>query len=190
MATPTCPNCGAPLKPEGQFCAYCGTAIPQPLASGSEAPGPGRPGLGGAPLVGTPASRQSKARAVVVVVVVVLVIAGGIGAYVYFTGTPAVTINGFFGYAPDDVCHLGIVPTQGTGSSDSPGADDEVELSDVPNFNATSCTIQGLSTNTSGFMISGPSVPLTIAPGATAILFFNLSLPGSAWSGNVNLIFR
>jgi hypothetical protein len=151
--------------------------------------------MGTPPLVGTPASRRSKNRAIVIVVVVVLVIAGGIGAYLYYVQTQNVDVNAFLSYSPNNVCGLAANPVSWTpGFNDTPGAVDEFEIP-VPNFNFTSCTVHGLTTNSSGFSISGQDVPLAI-PAATISggpgsgnLFFNLTLPGSSWSGNVNLIF-
>lgn len=189
----TCPNCGAPLKPGGRFCAYCGAAVAQPLPS-APAGLPYGSATGPAPFAGTPAPRRSKNRAIAIVVVVVLVIAGGIGAYLYYAQTQNVDVNGFYVYSPDNVCGLALVPTAWTGFNDTPGNTDEILFSPstgggVPNYNLTSCTLRGVTTNTSGFGISGPSVPLTIASEGSGTLYFNISLPGSSWSGNVNLIF-
>lgn len=146
-------------------------------------------------MTGTPASRRSKGRAVLIVVVVVVIILAGIGVYVYYEAGQSVNVNQFVVYAPDNVCGLNtnqIVFTPGF--SDAPGASDAFEFQ-IPNYNGTSCTIRGVTTNTSGFSFSDVGVPVTGTPATLGnpgygYLNLTINLPGSAFSGNLNMIFR
>ena len=194
MTSATCSKCGAPLKPGGLFCAYCGTAVTAPLPSG--AMGASRPSSPPPPLLtGTPAPASARRKAVAIAIVLVILVGAGIGSYVYLASAQTVQVNVFVAFAPNDVCGLRTNPTEfHPGFTDRPGGTDLFEFR-VPNYNVTgSCTVRGVTTNTSGFSFSDAQVPLTI-PAATlagpgeAYLNLTVHLPGSSYSGSLNLIF-
>jgi len=146
------------------------------------------------PPTGTPASRRAKSRAVIIAVVVVVIIVIAIGSYVYLSNSQTVQVNAFIAYAPNNVCGLNINQVEFTpGFSDAPGASDQFEFI-VPNYNLSSCTVRGVTTNTSGFTLSDVQVPVTIAAATIAgpgegYLNLTVNLPGSGFNGNLNLVF-
>ncbi len=193
MSAQYCPGCGAPVTPGSQFCAYCGKpvaaasgpgAAPAPLPSA----GPTPPPYPAAPQM-EPAARPGPRRWIVIVVVLVIVIAIVGGLLAYEASAPTVTINAIYFYAPDNACGLGVPANQAVydGFSDDPGVTDTVGFI-VPSFNSTTCTIQSLVTNTSGFTIVNTNLPIAIAAEGNGTLFINVTLPGSSWTGNLNLV--
>jgi hypothetical protein len=50
------------------------------------------------------------------------------------------------------------------------------------------CTINSISATTSGFSVSGGNLPLTISAGGSATLAFTIDLPGSDFSGVLDLV--
>lgn len=196
MSSTYCSNCGAALTPGAQFCAYCGSPSPT-MASGSPPPAP-LPSAGPAPPpyppypamepTRPPAARRRRGLVIAIVVVVLIAIIGGIAFYELTA--PDVDVNSFIVWAPDNVCGLNepnnLIAYEGF--NDSPGVTDYFQF-DVPNYNATTCTIVSATTNTSGFTVSDATVPLAIASNGTGTLSLNLTLPGSSWSGSVNLVF-
>jgi hypothetical protein len=136
-----------------------------------------------------PASRRRRGLVIAVIVVVLIAVIGGI--VVYELTAPNVDVNVFLVWAPDNVC--GLNEPNNTiayeGFNDSPGVTDFFQF-EVPNSNATTCTLIGVTTNTSGFSVSGVGLPGPIAGFGNGTLSLNLTLPGSSWSGNVNLVFR
>ncbi len=51
-----------------------------------------------------------------------------------------------------------------------------------------SCTIHSISATTSGFSVSGGNLPLTISDGGSTNLAFTINLPGSDYSGVLELV--
>jgi hypothetical protein len=204
MSARYCASCGAPLPAGAQFCTFCGTAVPATPPAGAVGgsssvppppPGP-LPSSYGAPM--PPPPRRSKAKVVLVIFVVLILVAGvAVFAFAFLPGPSSdqVDIQEINIWAPDNVCGLNSNPVGFAGYNDTPGDVDQLELS-MPNFNATSCTIAGLVTNTSGFSVSGLSLPLTI-PGSSnpgnpvsENLNLTLNLPNTTFNGNVNLVVR
>jgi hypothetical protein len=125
---------------------------------------------------------------VVVAVAVVAVVIAVILVLVFVIPTPKVQVGEIDVWAPRDVCGLGANPVFYQGFNDSPGSSDSFALQ-VHNFNATSCTITGVTTNTSGFGLADVGVPLTVPGGGNSTLNLTVVLPGSSWSGSLNLIY-
>jgi hypothetical protein len=125
----------------------------------------------------------------VIVVVIVIAIIGAI--VVYEATLPNVDVNSFLVWAPDNVCGLNepnnLIAYNGL--NDTPGATDSIQFS-VPNYNNTTCNLASVTTNTSGFSLSNVQLPGPIAPNQTGTLSVDLTLPGSSWSGNVNLVYE
>jgi hypothetical protein len=142
-------------------------------------------------------SRRRRGLVIAIVVVIVIAIVGGI--VVYTLTAPIVDVNVFAFYAPDDVCGFnnatavdnagyGPLPVEYQGFNDSPGVTDGFTFT-VQNFNSSSsCNIVSITTNTSGFSLSSIAYPGVIGPNGEGNLSLDLTLPGSSWTGNVNLI--
>jgi hypothetical protein len=134
---------------------------------------------------------------IAIVVVVIIAVVGGI--VVYELTAPNVDVNAFVFWAPDDVCGFnnatavnavgqGPLPIEYQGFNDSPGVTDGFQFT-IENYNASSsCNIVSVTTNTSGFSLSSIGYPGAIAGGGNGTLSLDLTLPGSSWSGNVNLV--
>jgi len=123
------------------------------------------------------------------VVVVVVIVVAIVGFVIYESLAPVVSVTGINVWAPDNVCGYNANSIGYYGFNDSPGVTDSFAFP-LPNFNATNCTITGVTTNTSGFGLSNVGVPLTLPGGGNGTLYASISLPGSAWSGYLNLVFR
>ena len=127
----------------------------------------------------------------VIVVVVILVVS--ILAYVLLASTPsssAVQVSEIDVWAPDNVCGLSANPIAFDGYGTALNENDSFELYGWQNYNSTACTILSVTTNTTGFSLSGIQVPLTI-PGGDQNASINLTIeaPGSSYSGPLDLVF-
>lgn len=126
----------------------------------------------------------------IVILVAVIVVVAALGVYAYYTTVDVTALNI---YAPDNVCGLNLPGIYYTGFNASTGSTFPLSLY-VPNNNSTACTLRGVTTNTSGFSVEDVQLPGPI-PGNTTGGPFNgtlnltLTLPGSRYSGAVNLIF-
>ncbi len=125
----------------------------------------------------------------VVVIVVVLLVVGAI-AFVFLLPAPApIQVGQINIYAPDLVCGLAATPPYYyPGFNNSTGVNMSFEFY-VPNFNATNCTVHSLVTNTSGFKVTYAQLPLPIVARSNATMNVSILLPGSSFSGNLNLVF-
>ncbi len=207
MSAQFCVGCGAPLAPGAKFCASCGTpvaaaAAPSPPLVSSPPPGYSSSGattpVGGFPPVGSPdgpsppRKHWSTARKVVVIIVVAILVISVIAVVAIVTAPPQVSVDIINIWAPDNVCGLNTNPIGYDGFNTSPSQSYGIALG-VPNYNNTSCDLLGVVANTSGFTVTQASVPLSI-PGLDTSEGGNLSLtiklPGSAFSGDLNLVFR
>jgi hypothetical protein len=150
-------------------------------------PPPGPYGYG-APSAPPPRRRSLALVIVVVVVVIILVLALLAVAAVFLVPKPGIQVASFIVYAPDNVCGLNATPIYYPGYNGSTGANQQFDLS-VPNYNYTTCTVQAITTNTSGFGLSDVQVPLSIPANGTGSLNITLVVPTSRYSGSVNLDF-
>ncbi len=130
---------------------------------------------------------------IVIVVVVILLIAV---VAIELLPSPSVRVAGIYVWAPDDVCGLQSNPINDGGYPVPYGgynaniSETDLWTFDVPNINATACTIHSVTTNTSGFSLSAIQVPLTIPGGdLNASLNITITTPSSSFSGNLNLVF-
>jgi zinc-ribbon domain len=197
-----CAGCGAPLTPDSQFCAYCGRPVatgapsapaPLPTAGPTPPPVPPYPSM-------EPARSPGPRRWLVIVIVLVVIIAI-VGGLLYYEATaPNVDVNVFVFYAPDNVCGYnnataidnagyGPWPVEYQGFNDSPSVTDSFEFT-IQNFNtSSSCNVVSVATNTSGFSLSDVTYTGVIGPYPDeGNLSLDLTLPGSSWTGNVNLV--
>ena len=139
----------------------------------------------------TPESRHHRAlrRAVLAGVIVVVVAVAAISVGHFLPPSPQVVVREMDVWAPGDVCGLSGHPVSYAGFTDTPGVSDAFRL-EVVDFNASVCTLSQVSTNTSGFSLTGVGVPLTIAPGQNEYLNLTIVLPPNAFDGPLNLIYR
>lgn len=195
MAGSFCVGCGAPLTPGTRFCSYCGRPVPTgatapaPLpASTPTGPMPGAGTAAPSPYAPPPRRRRSRLATVVVLVVVLLVVVAAVGYFFLLAKAPNVQVTAINVYAPDNVCGQSLSPGY-FGFNATPGTDYAMELP-LQNYNSTPCTIQSVTTNTSGFGVLDAQVPDPIAGGANGDLNLTLALPGGSYTGVVNLVFQ
>lgn len=137
----------------------------------------------------TPARQRPHRRLALIIFVVILALILAVILYaVLAPPPPTVEVNYMVDWAPDGVCGLNS-SVYYDGFNASTGSSESFELQ-VPNVNATSCTITNVVTNTSGFSLSQVQVPLTI-PGNTTYVELNLTInnPNVGFNGNLNLVF-
>jgi len=193
-----CTHCGG-SNPEGAtFCQYCGSSLSAsaPLSSVTPPSPPsfgGPTGPGGSPMPyppqGAPARRRRSRLLVIIAIVLVVVLVVAVVAYELTPAAPSVQVGFINIYAPDNVCGLNSNPTAYYGYNASTSETDTLDFP-IPNYNATACTIQSVTTNTSGFSLSDIQVPLTIAGGVqNASMNITITTPGSSFSGDMNLVF-
>jgi hypothetical protein len=123
---------------------------------------------------------------VVVVIVVLILVVAGI-AFIFLSG-PAVQVDGINVWAPDNVCGLNANPIGYAGFNTSTGTSQSIEFG-MRNFNATSCTVTSVTTNTTGFTLSDIQVPLSIPATSNATMNMTITSPSSSFSGILNLVF-
>ena len=117
----------------------------------------------------------------------VLLVAGS-GLYLVLSAPAPVEVTGLLIWAPDNVCGLGSNPGYYPGFNGTAGSSESLTLG-VPNYNGSACTVRALSTNTSGFILGNPEVPLDIVAKGTGALNVTVDLPGTGYTGPVNLVF-
>ncbi len=193
MSSVTCPNCGAPLPPGAGFCSYCGRPVvpaagPLPSAGPAASSVPPAPTTEYAPPAPAPAPRRRVRWVVVVVaVVIVLIVATVVAAYLLFPAPP-IQVEGINIYAPDNVCGLNSNPIGYYGFNSSTSAVQTLEF-EIPSFNATSCSIVSVVTNTSGFLVTPSGLPLSIPGEGNGFLNLTITSPSSPFTGLLNLVF-
>ncbi len=200
VASQFCMGCGAPLPAGAQFCAYCGRSVPAsgggsggtPLAASAPIGPPAAPPPIPAPAsAAPPRPRRRGLRIVLIILLIVVVVIAALAIYGYYTTVDVTTLNI---YAPDDVCGLNVYLISYSGFNASTGSSVPLSLL-VPNNNTTSCTLHGVTTNSSGFgvedvQLPGPIAGYTGGVQSNGTLNLTLTLPGSHYSGIVNLIFH
>jgi hypothetical protein len=134
-----------------------------------------------------PPARPRGTRTIVIVllVVVVLIVAVIAVAYVLYPAPP-VQVQAINIWAPDNVCGLNANGIYFGGFNSSASANQTYEFG-MPNFNYTTCTVVGVTTNTSGFSLFDVQVPLTIAANGTSDMNITIQAP-SSFSGDLNLV--
>jgi len=131
---------------------------------------------------------------IVIVVVVVLLVASVLAVSLLAPpSAPSVQVQSIYIWAPDNVCGLNSNPIDYYGYNSSTGAANAFQL-EVPNYNTTTCVIEGVTTNTTGFALSDVEVPVSIPGNSTGNLYYGslnvtITSPGSSFSGILNLVF-
>ncbi|MGA7861287.1 MAG: zinc-ribbon domain-containing protein [Thermoplasmata archaeon] len=208
MAARYCPQCGGANSPTAAFCQYCGTALPpapsSPLPSsgptGAPPPPPvwGAPPYDAAPYGAPPYSAPSPARPrrrlwlwILVGLVVFILIVGVIG-YLALPYSPAINVTEITFQSSDNPCGIA-TPANASWEGFTANTSQIVWLLFSIGGNVTSgggtasCTISTVSSATAGFSVSGADVPLSIPANTNEMLQFNVTCPGSAYNGVLNL---
>lgn len=182
------------MPPGAQFCSYCGKAIPSespPLASSQSFASPSYPPPSPSAPYGQAAApaRRRRGWVIIAVVLVVILLIVGVASVDFFEAKPpAIQVPFIVVWAPNNVCGLHSSPIAYYGFNSSTGQAQQFDLA-VPNYNATSCTVTGASTNTTGFSLSEVQVPITIPGNGTGSMNITITPPSKAYSGNMNLVF-
>ncbi len=191
MQSLTCPSCGAPVPGGAAFCQFCGTSVSPPAGALPSTPAaPGASFVPPPPVAAPPPRRRVSRLVIVILVVVVVLVLVAVVAYAFIapTSSPPIQVAFIDVWAPDNVCGLNSSPIGYYGYNASTGAAVSLEL-EVPNVNATACTVQTVVTNTTGFSLSGIQVPLTVPGSGNATMNLTVTSPGSPYSGDLNLVF-
>jgi len=128
--------------------------------------------------------RTAALAGVVVLVVVVAIIL----TFHFVPPSPQVKVEEIDVWAPSNVCGLNTTLISYSGFSDVPGASEAFQLQ-VPDYNATACTLGHVGTNTTGFSLNNVQLPLTVAPGQSQFLNLTIHLPDGTFDGPLNLIY-
>ncbi len=117
---------------------------------------------------------------------IVLVVAS-VALYVLLVPAPAIQVEAINIWAPDNVCGLNANPIYFYGYNSSTGATQTLDFG-MPNFNATTCNIVGVTTNSTGFSLSDVQVPLAIPGEGTGSMNITITSPSSPFTGAMNLV--
>jgi hypothetical protein len=126
---------------------------------------------------------------VIIAVVVVILIVGLLAVLYWESATSAIQVGEIDIWAPDNVCGLDANPIYFFGFNSSTGAGQSIDF-DMPNFNATPCSVTTVTTNTTGFTLSGVQVPLSIPASGSASMNITITAPASPFAGSLNLVLR
>lgn len=141
-----------------------------------------------APSPGAPPPRRSNRRLVIaVVILVVVILVVGIFAVDYFTTPAGVTVNYITFWSNDNACGYNANSTSYYGYNSSTGQAQEFEFG-LPNYNLTACTIHTMVTNSSGFSITGFTLPIQISGNGTSYVNITITSPSSSFNGDMNLV--
>lgn len=143
---------------------------------------------GGSAPVEAETHRRHARRSIVAGVVVVAVVVAAIVGFHYLSPSPQVKVQEIDVFAPTGVCGLDAHAVYYAGFTDVPGASEVFSL-EVLNFNATPCTVQNVTTNTSGFGLSAIGTPLTVGGNLSAYLNLTIELPPNAFDGALHLVY-
>jgi hypothetical protein len=148
-------------------------------------PSPASAAAGGA---GATDARRRRRRVFTFAVVLAIVAVAVAAALLYVENTgPEIHIAAILVDAPDDVCGLGDEHIAYHGYSASGVAPTTVAIH-VPNLNDTTCVVDSLVTNTTGFAVSGAKLPFTIPAGGGVSLSLSITPPARSYSGNLTLV--
>ncbi len=124
-------------------------------------------------------------------ILIVVVIIISVLAYIFVpVSSPNVEVTEFVIASPDNVCGLDGATASGFNATPggSLGLSFNVTGAPTSDGGTAACTIETISTSTSGFSVSQANVPLVIPANATEILAFTLGIPSSSYTGNVTLV--
>lgn len=140
---------------------------------------------------GVPVGPRPRRRlwVIVAVLVVVLVVIGAVGYLVLSRPVAPVSVDNINLWAPDNVCGLRSAGVFYNGFNVSTKVNLSVDL-EIPNYNSTACIVRGITTNTSGFTLYNPGVPLSIPAQSQEQLSVTVLTPSSDFQGELNLVVR
>jgi hypothetical protein len=143
------------------------------------------------PMVDTEAAtRRSRRRWWTIgFVVAILVVAAAVVVVYEVNRGPVTQVRVILLASPDDVCGIADERLAVAGYNSTGPAATSVTFQ-FPNLNDTTCTVENVNTNTTGFSIGGISVPFSIAERGELALTVSVTPPARSFSGNLTLVFR
>lgn len=91
--------------------------------------------------------------------------------------------------SPDNVCGIAEKPFAIAGYNSTGPAATSVTF-ELPNLNATSCTVEHVTTATTGFSLGGVALPFSISERAEKAVTVSVTPPANSFTGNLTLVFR
>jgi hypothetical protein len=133
-------------------------------------------------------SRRRRWWTVGFVAAIVVVAAAAVVVYEVEQG-PATHVRTILLVAPDNVCGIAD-QTLAIAGYNSTGPAPTTVTFELPNLNGTSCTVESVGTNTSGFSVGGISVPFSIGGRLHVALTARVTPPSTSFTGDLTLVFR
>ena len=185
MATTYCFKCGSPLPGGSQFCQKCGSQLPGTSATPpptTNYPSPAMPAYGYSP---PPQKNYTGTAVAVIIIAIVIVIVLAVVIVLLANSRPGtVDVTAVTFTSHNNAC--GINGWSGSGFTDPTGGA-YVWTNTIPNNGWISCTINSVTTTTSGFSLSGVTTPITIPGGGTATISFTIHCPSSSFTGVLSI---
>ena len=134
-----------------------------------------------------PRARRTRLVIAIVISVVLLIVLSLVAYELFVPGPASVHVQSIVVWTPDDVCGLETNLIGYHGYNTTVKSEVSVEIQ-VPNFNASKCVVHTVTTNSSGFSLSDLHLPWEIPASGSNTTHVTIQSPGSAFSGDVNLI--
>jgi hypothetical protein len=91
--------------------------------------------------------------------------------------------------SPDNACGIANETLAVAGYNSTGPAPTSLTL-EFPNLNATRCSVESVSTSTSGFSVRGVAVPFSVSAHEDRAVDLSLTPPGTSFTGSLTLVFR
>jgi hypothetical protein len=135
-------------------------------------------------------TRRRRHRWFTVGFVVAIVVVGVVAIVLYEQPEGPVThVRVILLTSPDNACGIANETLAVAGYNSTGPAPTSLTL-EFPNLNATSCSVESVSTSTSGFSVRGVAVPFSVAAHEDRAVDLSLTPPGTSFTGSLTLVFR
>jgi hypothetical protein len=132
--------------------------------------------------------RRRRAWSVGFAVAIVVVAAATVAVYEIDRG-PHTQVRTILLESPDNVCGIADESFAIRGYNSTGPAPTSVTF-ELPNLNSSTCTVENVNTNTSGFSVGGIAVPFSLQERSELALTVSVTPPASSYTGNLTLVFR
>jgi hypothetical protein len=122
------------------------------------------------------------------VVAIVIVSAAAVVVYEVDRG-PVTHVRVILLESPDDVCGIADERFAVAGYNSTGPAATSVTF-ELQNLNDTTCTVENVNTNTSGFSVGGITVPFSVSERAELAVTVSVTPPAKSYTGNLTIVFR